>query len=62
MIYLYSRNYETSKIIPIRWGILKAHTLMSELTCDIEKPYYIGHKQGIKLENCLSYMENDFWM
>lgn len=37
-------------------------TLISVLTCDIEKPYYIGHKQGIKLENCLSYMENDFWM
>lgn len=38
------------------------HTLISETTYDIEKPYYIGHKQGIKLENCLSYMENDFWM
>lgn len=35
-------------------------TLISALTYDIDKPYYIGHKQGIKLENCLSYMENDF--
>ena len=34
--------------------------LISVLTCDIEKPYYIGHKQGIKPKNGLSYMENDF--
>ena len=39
---------------------MKKCTLISELTCDIEKPYYIWHKQGIKLKNCLSYMENDF--
>ena len=26
-------------------------TLISELTYDIEKPYYIGHKQGIKPKN-----------
>lgn len=37
-------------------------TLISELNCDIEKAYYIGHKQGIKLKNGLSYIENDFWM
>lgn len=35
-------------------------TLISELTYGIEKPYYIGHKQGIKPKNGLSYMENDF--
>lgn len=35
-------------------------TLISALACGIEKNYYIGHKQGIKLKNCLSYMENDF--
>lgn len=35
-------------------------TLISELTYNIEKHYYIGHKQGIRLKNCLSYMENDF--
>ena len=35
-------------------------TLISVLACGIEKPYYIGHKQGIKLKNGLSYMKNDF--
>lgn len=34
-------------------------TLISVLTCDIEKPYYIGHKQGIKLKNGLSSIESN---
>lgn len=40
--------------------IFELYIQFIKLFCNYDKHYYIGHKQGIKLKNGLSYMENDF--